>query len=89
MGISTKVAKRIWRTRSTVYPGSETTWGTKGIVVLSESEPRYIIVVDHGWMDDPTLRPTVITVAFRSDVPYVREGKTFRPRPPVEAAAPR
>lgn len=74
MGISTKVAKRIWRTRQTMYPGTETSWGTQGWIVTSDQYPNYLIVVVFGAPDAP---PTVVTVAFRTHTPYVRQGRGF------------
>lgn len=81
MGISTKVGKRIWRHQTMTYPGGDTSWGTQATVVFSDVEPRFVLVVAVTKKE-----ATAVTLAFRTDVPYVREGPTFRPVTPEEYA---
>lgn len=73
MGISTKIGKRIWRNQCMTYPVTDTSWGTQATMVLSEVEPRYSLVV--VITDEQAI---AVTVAFRTDGPYIREGETFR-----------
>lgn len=70
MGISTKVAKRIVQHADMVHPGNV---GTGCLVARSDAYPDYIVVFS------PTEPPTVVTVAFRTDIEYVRNGTTYVP----------
>lgn len=73
MGISTKVAKRIVANPSTTYcgkPGSDE--GTR--VLMSAEYPDYAVVLGHR---PGTEVPVVITVLFREQADYVRNGATY------------
>jgi hypothetical protein len=71
MGITTKVAKRIWKTRTLIRGARE------GCLLVTSTEvPEYAIVVDeNGWLGGP---PVVVTVLFRCYEEYVRDGETYR-----------
>jgi len=76
MGISTKVAKRIWQHRTM----TRQVWARR-LIVTSTTEPDYAIVVvePQDWVggDVPTV-PVVVTVLFAVEEEYVREGSTYR-----------
>jgi len=76
MGITTKVAKRIWQHRSIVRPMHD----QHKVVVSSTEEPDYLLIVDATtWLtgeDDEV--PVIITVMFSCREDYVREGETYR-----------
>lgn len=69
MGIRTRVAKQIWRTRTLTWPLRD----QDRTVVVSDEEPRYALIVDEHC--EP---PVVITVVFNEQETYVRDGETFR-----------
>ena len=74
MGISTKVAKRIWQTRMVTRP---LRGQAPRVVVASTVEPDYKLVVDPtGWYGDGG-PPVVVTVLFNCYDPYIREGATY------------
>jgi len=76
MGISTKVAKRIWRTRMLTRPAAGP---GERIMVLSPEHPEYAVIIalhpDPPVQDD---RPLVVSIVFNCDEEYVRDGATFR-----------
>jgi len=76
MGISTKVAKRIWQHRTMTRHVM-----ARRLLVTSTLEPDYAIVVvePQEWVggDAPAV-PMVITVVFATDKDYIREGTTYR-----------
>lgn len=71
MGISTKVAKRIWRRPTLMtYPGNP---GSGATVAVSREWPEYMVVgVERD--DEPDL---IVSIMFRSPKVYVRNGTTF------------
>ena len=74
MGISTKVAKRIWQQR-TLVRGQST---HDNLIVKSADVPGYVIVVDeHGWGEEGQ-RPVVVTVLFDVVEDVVRDGASYR-----------
>ena len=76
MGISTKVAKKIWRTRMLTRPAAGP--GDR-IMVLSPEHPEYAIIV--ALQPDPPVqddRPLVVSIVFNCDEEYVREGANYR-----------
>jgi hypothetical protein len=74
MGISTKVAKRIWQQR-TLVRGQAT---HDNLIVKSAEVPGYVIVVDeHGW-GEADQRPVVVTVLFDTQEDVVRDGASYR-----------
>lgn len=75
MGLSTKVAKRIWRRRDITSPGRAFRDSNQGVVVFSDAEPDYAIVVDPS-----SDRPVIMTVLFRTEMDYARDGATYRSR---------
>lgn len=70
MGISTKVAKRIWRHWS-VRRGIDDQDGH--VIVTSTIEPSYAVIVD-----DTEMVPVIITVLFNEKNAYIREGAGYR-----------
>ena len=70
MGISTKVAKRIWQHRTLVRGMDD----QHRMVVTSTEHPGYALVVDETGGG----APVVVTVLFAATEQYVREGKTYR-----------
>lgn len=74
MGISTKVAKEIVRHPDHTYPGRP---GTETLVVRSDHQPDYFIVVPDSFPQDEEV--VVITVCFNTPgMVHSREGKTCR-----------
>ena len=70
MGISTKVAKRIVQQADLTRPD-----GKGHLISTSQQHPDYLVV--HS---DPALGPVVVvTVAFRCEGKYVRNGTTYIP----------
>jgi hypothetical protein len=72
MGIRTRVAKRIWQHWSMIRPLR----GQNKLVVTSDDEPDYAIIVDDN-ADNEGERPVVVTVIFNHPETYVRDGETF------------
>lgn len=73
MGLSTKVAKAIFRAPGVVRPadnGNQTEW--PNFMVTSDLHPEYALVV----ADHPT-GPVVVTVVFRVIETYQRQGTTY------------
>lgn len=73
MGISTKVAKLIHRTRDATYPGSVTKTGEQSYIAMSDHEPDYVIAYlpkDHG-------PDVILTVLFKTTELYERAGETY------------
>jgi hypothetical protein len=68
MEISTKVAKAILRHADLTRP----TWPSPCRIATSTQTPEYAVVYVE---DDP--RPVIVTVLFRTDQPYRRDGATF------------
>jgi hypothetical protein len=68
MGISTKVAKRIVQTASSTYTSKD------GVIHHSREHPEYAVVTPD---DNPLL---ILTVVFRTEETYVRDGANFTPR---------
>lgn len=71
MGISTKVAKHIYRHADVRIPGNR---DTGCLVARSDAYPDYRVVYC-----ETADGPLIVTVDFYSLVPYVREGETFAP----------
>jgi hypothetical protein len=69
MGIRTRVAKRIWRTRTLTYALLDQ---PNRLRVTSAEVPEYALVVDATGS-----RPVVVTVLFATTEQYVRAGRTF------------
>lgn len=77
MGISTKIAKRIWRTQTMSRP----VWSPRAdqrMLVTSTEQPRYALVVCMNPQGKAAGRPLVVSVVFNCDQVYVREGETYR-----------
>lgn len=72
MGISTKVAKAIHRTRDLTYPGSPTT-AEPALVAFSEDHPGYAIV----YIPRAASPDVIVTVVFREEGDYIRQGETY------------
>lgn len=68
MGISTKVAKHIWRNRTGTYPGHP----GSGRRIAFSANPDYMLV----YADTPD-GPVVCSVVFRTDCRYIRNGTTY------------
>jgi hypothetical protein len=74
MGISTKVAKRVWQTRTLIRSDRQ----EGRVLVSSASVSGYVLVVDErGWRGEGEV-PLVVTVLFACYDEYVREGETYR-----------
>jgi hypothetical protein len=72
MAISTKVPKRIVQDPCRVsYPGGR---GSDRLIIFSPSEPRFAVVVSAN-----ESRWTIVTVLFRTEHRYIRNGATFDP----------
>lgn len=72
MKISTKVAKRIVRLADTCYPGHFTSKGELAWMCQYNGEPRYTVVTSEK-------KDWVLTVLFRTEASYTRNGDTFIP----------
>jgi len=76
MGISTKVAKRVWQHRSVTRPMHDQVLNR--VLASSTTEPDYVVVVDeHGWNSEGGV-PVIITVLFACSEEYVRDGAGYR-----------
>lgn len=73
MGISTKVAKAIYRHPAVCRVTNDRPATDDLYLVTSDLHPVYAIVVTDG----PS-GPTVVTVVFRTAQTYVRDGSTYR-----------
>lgn len=74
MGISTKVAKRIARRYDVRYCTTQRKYPDR-YLLTSREHPDYVVVThepegEHGSVE-------VVTVLFKTDVPYVRAGTTW------------
>lgn len=72
MGIPARLAKAIWRKATTTYP-SPSRNGREGLVVSSDLFPEYAIIVAPAHDG----HPTVVTVVFRTQDDYTRQGETY------------
>lgn len=72
MGIPARLAKAIWRKATQTYP-SRSQDGRDGLVVSSELFPGYAIIVAPAYDG----HPTVVTVVFRTQDDYTRQGETY------------
>ena len=77
MGISTKVAKRIVREAAVVRPGMA---HSDRLVAVSDTYPAYAVVYVPG---EPDL---IVTVLFRTQVLYLRDGSGYVERPSSRSA---
>ena len=74
MGISTKVAKRVWQSRGATWPLVEQ---APRIMATSPEVPGYAVVVDPtGWAGRGQV-PVIVTVVFDCVDEYVRDGETY------------
>lgn len=73
MGISTKVAKLIHRTRDATYPGTVTKTGEQSYIAMSDLVPDYVI----AYLPKVHGPDVIMTVLFKSTEYYERAGDTY------------
>lgn len=73
MGISTKVAKRIVQRPDLTRPGSTKPGEDGRLIAVADAYPEYAVVFD-------PVDLVIVSVLFRTEVEYTREGDHFVPR---------
>ena len=77
MGITTKVAKRVWQHRTLKRPECADTDGLQSdrVIVTAADHPDYVLIVDEtGWFGQGG-PPVIVTVLFNAGGRFLRDGE--------------